>query len=178
MHRAHAHITNRQPLKPVNTPFFAQHGVEVGQDLGGVFTPTIATIDNRHRRPLGGFMRRTLLEVAHHNHITVELQHLDRVLNRFLIPIPRAGHLSIRETGHMPTQAVHGSFVRQAGAGARLVEGGYQGLVTAQIDIFPITGNIFHFAGNIEYVEELLPFELLQRKDIATSKTTHCEKPP
>ena len=118
VHRAHAHVADGQPLQAVDAALFAQDGVQVGQDLGRVLAPAVAAVDDRHARPLGGFVRRALLEVAHHDHIAVEFQHLDRVLDRLLVEVAGAGHLGIREAGDVPAQAVHGGFVRQARAGA------------------------------------------------------------
>ena len=76
-----------------------------------MFAPAVAAVDDRDRSPLGCFGWRALGEVAHHNHITIELQHLYRILDRLLVEVTGARHLGIRETGHMAAQAVHGRFV-------------------------------------------------------------------
>ena len=144
-------------------PFSLEHGVQIGQDLGGVFAPAVAAVDDRHGSPFGGFVRRALLEVAHHDHVAVEFQHFDRVFDRFLVEIAGAGHLGIRETGHVPTQAVHGGFVSQAGARAGLVKGRYQGLFLEQIAVAAVAGDRFKFFGNFEDTEELVALEIFER---------------
>jgi len=91
------------------------------------------------------------------------LQHFDRILDRLLVEVTGAGHLGIREAGHLPTQAEHGGLMSQAGAGRGLVESGHQGLLSEKIGVFSITGNRLQFFGNLENPEELLSFEVLQR---------------
>ena len=48
VHRAHAHVADGQPLQAVDAALLAQHGVQVGQDLGGVLAPAVAAVDDRH----------------------------------------------------------------------------------------------------------------------------------
>ena len=108
MHRAHAHIANRQPLEPVQAALLAQHGVEVGQDLGGVFAPSITAVDDRDTDPFGRFVRSSFLEMAHYDHVTLVLEHFKGILDGFHIKIPGPGHLCIGKTGHLPAQSQHG----------------------------------------------------------------------
>ncbi len=175
MHRAHAHIADGQPLQTVNAALLAQHRVQVGQDLRRVLAPAVAAVDDGHAGPLGRFVRRALLEVAHHDHVAVELQHLDGVLDRLLVEVAGTRHLGIAETGDVPAQAVHGRFVRQARAGAGLIERGHQRLVLQQIAVLAIARDRLQPLGNLEHAEELLALELFQRQNVTTSKTTHCE---
>ena len=95
MHGAHAHIANSQPAQAVDAPFFAQNRIEVGQNLGGMFTPAVAAVNNRDGSPFGSLVRCALLEVAHHDHIAIVFQHLDRVFNGFLVEITCTGHLGV-----------------------------------------------------------------------------------
>ena len=173
MHGAHAHIAHSQPFQSIDGAFFGQDGVKVGQDLGGMLAPAIAAINDRHGSPFGGFLWSALLEVAHHDHIAVELEHFDCILDGLLVPVTGAGHLGIRETGHMPAQAVHGGFVRQAGAGGGLVESGHHGLLSEQVAVAAGFGDGLHFIGNFKDVEEFLTFEFFEGQNITTCKTTH-----
>ncbi len=173
VHRAHPHIADGNPAQTVNCAFFAQHGVEIGQNLGGMFAPAVTAVDHGDGCPFCGFLRCTLLEVAHHDHIAVELKHLDGIFNGLLIEIARAGHLCIRETGYMTAQAVHRGFVCQAGAGGRLIKSCYQSLISQKIGILAVASNRLQLFGNLKDTEKLITFELFQRKNVTTCKTTH-----
>ncbi len=153
---------------PSMRAFFSADGVKIGQDLGGVLTPAVTAVDDRNRCPFGGFVRRTLLEVAHHDHITVKLQHLYGVFNALLVPVAGTGHFCIRKSGHMAAQAVHGGFVSQPGAGDGLVEGGHHGLLCEKITVAAGFGDGRHFIRNFEHVEKLLAFEFFERQNITT----------
>ena len=68
----------------------------------------------------------------------------------------------IGETGDMAAQAVHGSFVSQPGAGAWLVESGYQGFLGQQIAVSATPGDRLQLFGDVENVEELVALEFLE----------------
>ena len=178
VHRAHPHIADGDPAQPVDGLLFPKHGVEVGENLRGMFAPAVAAVDDGNRRPFCRLVGRALLEVAHHNHVAVIFQHLDGILNGFLIEIARAGHLRIGKTRHMTAQAVHRGFVRQAGARRRLIKRRHQSLFRQQIRILTIAGNRLQFFGNFEHTEKLVAFKIFQRKNVTSSKTTHFKKPP
>ena len=173
VHRSHAHITDGQPLQSINAAFLAPDRIKIGQDLSRVFAPTVAAVDDRNARPLGGFVRGALLEVAHHDHIAVELQHLDRVLDRLLIEVTGTGVFGIRETGHVSAQTMHRAFMGKTCARGRLVEGCYQSLLLEQIHVLSGPRDGFHFQGDVEHLEKLIALEILQRQNITTCKTTH-----
>jgi hypothetical protein len=173
MHGAHAHVTHGQPLQSINVTLFSQYSVQVGQDLGGMFTPAITAIDDGHRSPPGCLHGSTLLEMAHHDDITVVFQHFDRVFDRFLVPVTSAGHFGIRKTRHMTAQAVHGGFMSKAGTGAGLIKSGYHGFFSQQITVTTAFGDRRHFVRHFKHMEKFFSFEILQRKNISTSKTTH-----
>jgi hypothetical protein len=130
MHGAHAHITDQQEVQAIQAAKFAIDRIQVSQYLGRMFSPSITGIDDRNTGPASCLMRRALLEVAHDDSITVKLQHSNRIFDRFLIKVARAGHFCVREAEHVPTQTVHGGLVGQPGAGAGLVEGCHQALST------------------------------------------------
>ena len=111
MHRAHAHITNCQPLETVNAALFTKYGVQVGENLCWVLAPAVTTIDDGNARPFRGFMRRALLKVAHHDHVAVELEHFDRVLDGLLIEVTGSGHFCIGEARDVASQTMHGSLM-------------------------------------------------------------------
>ncbi len=138
-----------------------------------MLAPAVAAVDDRHAGPLGRFVRRALLEVAHHDHVAVEFQHLHGVLDRLLIEVAGARHLGIAEAGDVPAQAVHRRFVRQARAGAGLIERGDQRLVLQQIAVLAIPRDRLQPLGDFEHAEKLLALELLQRQNVTTCKTTH-----
>ena len=174
MHRAHAHVTNGQPLQAIDAAFFAQDSVQVGQDLGRVLAPAIAAVNDRDARPLGGFLRRALLEMAHDDHITVELEHLDCILDGFLVEVSGTGHLGIREAGDMASQAVHGGFMSQTRARRRLIESRYQGLVFEHIHILACPGDGLPSPRQHRKTwKNSFRLEFLKGKNITTSKTTH-----
>ena len=175
VHRAHPHIADRQPAQAVDGAFLAQHGVEIGEDLRGMLAPAVAAVDDRHARPLRGLVRRALLEVAHHDHVAVELQHLHRVLDGLLVPVARARHLGVGEAGDVPAQAVHRGLVRQARARRRLVERRHQRLLDEHIHIAALPRDRLQLGGNVEDVKELVPFKLFQRQNVTTHKTTHLK---
>ncbi len=111
--------------------------------------------------------------MAHHDHIAVELQHFDRILDRFLIEVAGACHLGIGKPGHMTAQAVHGSFVCQARAGGRLIKGCHEGLLREHVAVTAANRNGFQLGGHVENVEKFLSFKILEGQDVPTSKTTH-----
>ena len=114
-----------------------------------------------------------LLEMPHHDHVAIELQHLDSILDGLLVEVPGTRHLGICKTGHMPAQAVHGSFVRQARAGGRLIEGRHQGLLCKQVAVSAADRNGFQLCRHVENVEKFLSFKILEGQNVPTSKTTH-----
>ena len=175
VHRAHAHVAHGQPLEAVEAALLAQDGVEVGQNLGGMLAPAVAAVDDRHGSPFGGFVGCALLEVTHHDHVTVELQHLDGVFDRLLVPVAGAGHLGVGEAGDVAAQPVHGGLVGQAGAGRRLVEGRHHGLVLEHVDVATGAGDDFHLLRDAKDLEELVALEFLQRQNVTSSKTPHSE---
>ena len=162
MHGAHAHVANRQPLQPIDPPFLLQDSVQVGQNLGGMLTPAITAVNNRDGSPFRGFVRGSLLKMAHDDHIAVKLEHFYRVFNRFLVKISSAGHLGIRESGHMPTQAVHGRLVGQARSGARLVESCHQSFLSQHGAVSPALGNRFQLFSYFENMKEFQPLKIFQ----------------
>ncbi|MPN29164.1 hypothetical protein SDC9_176615 [bioreactor metagenome] len=115
--------------------------------------------------------------MAHNNNITVIFEHFDGVFDGLLVPVAGAGHFSVRETGHMTAQTVHGCFMSQAGTGAGLVESGDHGLFGQKVRITAALGNGGHFIGHFKYMEELLAFEIFQRKNVTTCKTAHFISP-
>jgi hypothetical protein len=92
--------------------------------------------------------------VAHNDHVAVILQHFYGILDGFLVPVARAGHLGIRETGHVPAQAVHGGFVSQTGAGGRLVESRHHGLFGQNIGVATLARDRLQFTGDFENAEK------------------------
>ncbi len=177
MHGAHPHVAHRQPAQAVDPALLAPDGVEVGEDLGRVLAPAVAAVDDRHRGPLGGLVRRALLEVAHDDHVAVELEHLDRVLDRLLVEVAGPGHLGVGEAGDVAAEAVHGRLVGQPGAGRRLVEGRDQRLVLQQVAVAAVAGDRLELLGHLEDAEELVPLEVLERENVATTEAAHRLSP-
>ena len=140
-----------------------------------MLAPAVAAVDDRHAGPLGGLVRRALLEVAHDDHVAVELQHLDRVLDRLLVQVAGARHLGVGEAGDVPAQAVHGGLVRQAGAGGWLVEGRHQRLLLEQVDVAPVARDRLHLSATSKTRKNSLTFELLERQNVTAHETTHVQ---
>ena len=111
--------------------------------------------------------------MAHHDGVAVILQHMDGVFDRLLVEVPGPGHPRIGEPDHVPPEAMHGRFVRQPGAGRRLVEGGDQGLLRQQVRIATRAGDRLQLLGHLEHPHELGALEVLQGKDVAPGKTAH-----
>ncbi len=163
MHSAHAHITNSNPPESIQSSFLGQDGVEIRQNLGGVFSPTVTTVDNRNAGPFGCFVRSTFHEMAHHNHVAVILEHFKGVLDGFHVKIARAGHFCIRKPGYFSAQAQHSGFVGQASSSGRLVKSRHQGFFFQQINVFSILRNGSQFFSNCEYSFKFVSFNVSQR---------------
>ncbi len=161
VHGAHAHIADHDPGQAVERAALTPDGEGVGQDLGGMLAPAVAAVDHRHAGMERGFGGRALLEVAHGDHVAVIFQHLDGVLNAFLVEVTGARHLGIGEAGHMPAQAVHRGFRRQTGAGARLVERRDKRLFFQQIPIAAVARIGLEPFGDFKYAEILVTIKVL-----------------
>jgi hypothetical protein len=168
VHCPHPHIADSQPIETVNAAFFPQHRVKVRENLGGVLTPPISAIDDRDRGPFRRFMRGTLLEMAHDNHVPVELQHFDRIFDRFLIEISCPGHLWICKPQHVASKTVHGGFMCETGAGRWLIERSDEGFIRQKIAVPPITGDRFQSLRDLKHSEKLIAFKLFQGQNVTT----------
>ena len=113
VHRAHPHVANAQHVQPVEAALVLPDRVEVGEHLGGVLTPAVAAVDDRHRRPLRGLRRCALLEVAHRDDVAVVLEHVDGVLDALLVEVAGPRHLRVGEPEDMPAEAVHRGLGRE-----------------------------------------------------------------
>ena len=110
----------------------------------------------------GGLVRCALVEVAHHDDVAVVLEHVDGVLDRLLIEVAGTRHLGVGEAGHGAAEAMHGGLMSEAGAGRRLVERRHHRLVLEEIGVATLASNGLEAVGDLEEVEELVPFEVLQ----------------
>jgi hypothetical protein len=77
----------------------------------------------------------------------------------------------------MTTEAVHGGLMSETGAGRRLIERRDHRLVCEEIGVPTLPSDGFETIGDLEEVEELVPFEILERKDVASGKATHACPP-
>jgi len=118
-------------------------------------------------------MRGALLEVPHHDHVTVVFQHVHRVFDRLLVEVAGAGHLRIREAGDLPTQAQHCGLMRQPCAGAGLVERRDQDFVRQQIGVLPIAGERRQLISHLKNALKLVALETLERQNVPTGKAPH-----
>ncbi len=110
----------------------------------------------------GGLGGRALLEVTHRNHVTVVFQHLDGVLDAFLVEVTGARHFRIGKARHVPAQAVHRGFSSQTGTGARLVERRHQRFVAQHITVAAFARVRLKVFCYFEYMEVLVTIEFLQ----------------
>jgi hypothetical protein len=78
----------------------------------------------------------------------------------------------------MAAEPVHGSLGRQTGPGRRLVERGEQRLVLQQVGVLSSIGDGSQLVADREDVLEFVPFELLERQDVASQETPHAVAPP
>src|SRR6266508_4623009 len=117
------------------------HGVQVGEDLRRVLTPSVPAVDDRDAGPSRRLGRGALLEVAHGDHVPVVLEHVHGVLDRLLIEVAGPSVLHVREAEHVAPEPVHGCLRGQAGPGRRLVERGQQRLVLQQVGVLATLGD-------------------------------------
>ena len=73
---------------------------------------------------------------------------------------------------------VHCGFVRQAGTRAGLIERRDERFLFQQVAVAAALGDGFQFLRHFKHMLELLPFEILERQNVATHKTAHDSRFP
>src|SRR5581483_7278066 len=95
----------------------AINGVKVEQGLSRVLSAhTVAGVDHRHRRNLSRPPSTSLFVVTDHNHVAVATDNANRIFNLFPFNFRREDP-GLFGGEYAASQAVHGSFEAEAGAG-------------------------------------------------------------
>jgi hypothetical protein len=74
----------------------------------------------------------------------------------------------------MTTKTVHRGLVRKACSGGWLIERRHQCLVGEEICVSALSCDRLEAVCDLEEVEELVPFEVLEREDVASGEAAHA----